>query len=114
MSLTFTKYQEFCRTTALYPEAGTGGQLALAYCGLGLGESGEIQGKLKKILRDDQGVVTEEKKKLLLDEMGDLVYYVSALATELSIPLERVFERNVQKLSDRKARGVIQGSGDNR
>jgi NTP pyrophosphatase (non-canonical NTP hydrolase) len=112
--LTFEEYQRISAETAVYPEVGTGSVLALCYLGLGLGEAGEIQGKLKKILRDDNGVISEEKRQGVLGELGDLLWYVSMLTDELGAGLEDVAEANISKLADRKIRGVLSGSGDNR
>lgn len=110
----FTDYQLATSATAVYPEVGTGSMLALAYVGLGLGESGEIQGKIKKILRDDGGTVTEEKRQAIRKELGDLLWYIARVADELGEPLETIAQDNVAKLLDRQGRGVLQGSGDDR
>lgn len=110
----FDDYQELTRSTAKYPEVGTGSFGALAYVGLGLGEAGEVQGKIKKIWRDDDGVLSPEKKTQILDELGDVLWYAARLADELGHSLNDVANANVHKLLDRKARGVIGGSGDNR
>lgn len=110
----FAAYQHSAAMTALYPDSGTGTALALAYVGLGLGEAGEIQGKIKKILRDDQGVLTEAARIAIAKEAGDLLWYVARLASEISIPLEVIAQMNLNKLHDRHQRGVIGGSGDDR
>lgn len=110
----FTDYQLVTGATAVYPEVGTGSQLALAYCGLGLGEAGEIQGKIKKILRDDGGVLTSEKRQMIEKEMGDNLWYLSQLANEMGSSLEQIALGNVDKLRDRRERGVLAGDGDDR
>ena len=107
-------YQARVAETAIYPHAGQGDILALAYVGLGLGEAGEIQGKIKKILRDDAGEVGEAVRIALAKEAGDLLWYVARLASEISIPLETIAEMNINKLADRRERGVLGGSGDDR
>lgn len=112
--LSFTDYQLKVAETAVYPEVGTGSQLALAYCGLGLGEAGEVQGKIKKVLRDDGGVVSDEKRELILSEVGDVLWYCARVCDELDSSLELVAQGNLDKLADRRERGVIGGSGDNR
>lgn len=112
--LSFTEYQLATASTAVYPGAGNGSMLALCYLGLGLGEAGEVQGKIKKILRDDEGVLSPEKRDQIGDELSDLLWYVARLSDELGLSLEQVAIRNMEKLADRKARGVIKGSGDNR
>lgn len=112
--ITFKEYQEGTAKTAVYPESGTGSMLALAYVGLGLGEAGEIQGKIKKVLRDDDGVLTTDKRDAIVKEIGDLLWYASQTATEINIPLGYIAEKNLAKLEDRAERGVLQGSGDDR
>ena len=106
------EYQEKTGTTAIYP--GKGDVLGLAYCGLGLGEAGEVQGKIKKILRDDAMVLSDEKREAILGELGDLLWYVAQTVSELGARLSDVAEGNLAKLADRADRGVLSGSGDNR
>lgn len=110
--LTFEAYQLKTAETAVYP--GQGELYGLVYVALGIGEAGELQGKVKKIMRDDKGVVTPEKKQAILDELGDVLWYAARIADELGVGLEDVAAANVAKLADRKERGVLQGSGDNR
>ena len=111
--MNFLDYQHETAKTAIYP-CGTTVE-ALSYTTLGLvGEASEIANKVKKILRDEGGVVTMNKKSELADELGDVLWYVSQLAKELGFNLEAVAKRNVAKLSDRAARGSLRGSGDNR
>jgi len=108
----FQTYQSNTAKTAIYP--GKGGIIGLLYCALGLGEAGEFQGKVKKVLRDDDGVVTDEKRSAMESELGDLLWYASQVASELGLSLDDVAQHNLDKLADRKARGVLGGSGDNR
>ena len=107
-------YQTKVATTAIYPDAGQGTALALAYVGLGLGEAGEVQGKIKKVIRDDGGVLDEAARIRIAKEAGDLLWYVARLASEISMPLEVIAEMNIGKLADRAERGVLTGSGDER
>lgn len=110
--MNFNEYQEKAKMTAGYPVIGGN---AYIYPALGLaGESGEVAEKVKKILRDDNGVVSEEKKAEIKKELGDVLWYVSEIARQLNIPLEDVATANIEKLTSRLARGVIGGSGDNR
>lgn len=103
-------YQDWTEKTAIYPK-----DAGLAYTIIGLtSEVGEVAGKFKKCLRDDAGILTEEKKQQLIDELGDVMWYVARVAAELKTPLEDVIQRNHDKLEDRLARDVIKGSGDNR
>ena len=107
-------YQAAVAGTAIYPDSGTGSALALAYVGLGLGEAGEVQGKIKKIIRDDGGVLGEATRIALAKEAGDLLWYVARLCSEISMPLATVAQMNLNKLADRRDRGVLGGSGDDR
>ncbi len=85
------------------------------YPTLGLsGETGEIAEKVKKIIRDDQGVITDEKRDQIAKEAGDVLWYLSQLATEIDYSLEDIAQMNLDKLASRSARGVLSGSGDNR
>lgn len=110
----FNNYQRDIAPVAIYPEAGTGSMMALAYVGLGLGEAGEIQGKIKKILRDNNGIIDDEVRLELAKEVGDLLWYVTRAAEELKYDLSEIAEMNVAKLQSRQARGVLGGNGDNR
>lgn len=112
--MNFAEYERRVAETAVYPHANEGDIVALSYVGLGLGESGEIQGKIKKILRDDNGVVDEAHCIALAKEAGDLLWYVTRLGAEIGIPLEVIATMNVNKLADRARRGVLGGSGDDR
>lgn len=107
----FTQYQEETKKTAIYPNRGDN----LSYPALGLtGEAGEVADKVKKIIRDDQGVITAQARHDIIGELGDVLWYLTTLATELKVDLEQVAIQNIRKIKDRKKRGVISGSGDNR
>jgi len=75
---------------------------------------GEVLGKIKKVLRDKNGEFTPETNQAIGDEIGDVLWYMAALARDLNLSLEDIADRNIAKLLDRRARNVIQGSGDNR
>lgn len=106
----FSDYQAAARATAIYPL-----QAAVTYPLFGLcGEVGELANKYKKVIRDDGGKLSDEKRAQLLDELGDIVWYVAALVSDLGGSLEEVAFNNIQKLRSRHERGVIQGDGDNR
>lgn len=108
----FFKYQNATRETAVYPHVDTGDIEALSYCALGLvGEAGEVANKIKKLLRDGD---TPELRRAARGELGDVLWYLARLADELGVSLSGVAEANLAKLHDRKARGVLGGSGDNR
>lgn len=106
------QYQRQAAETAVYPDVGRGTSLAVLYLGLGLGEAGEVQGKIKKIIRDDDGVLSDEKREVILDELGDVLWYVAMLARELGVSLETVAAHNLEKLASRAERGTLRGSGD--
>ena len=107
-------YQQEAVKTAIYPGARTGSITALAYLGLGLGEAGEVQGKIKKIIRDEGGVITDEARVGIMKELGDVLWYVALISEELDINLDDVASANIAKLADRHGRGVLGGSGDER
>ncbi len=109
--MTFKDYQIKSKKTAFYPNQGNN----FIYPTLGLtGEAGEVSEKIKKVLRDDQGIVSKEKKEEIKKELGDVLWYISQLATELGISLDNIAKNNLIKLFSRKKRGKLKGSGDNR
>lgn len=109
--MNLNEYQDKSKETAIYPNQGSN----YIYPTLGLvSEAGEIAGKIKKVIRDDDGIISEEKMEDIKKELGDVLWYVAQLATELKIPLNDVAEYNIEKLQSRMERGVIKGSGDER
>jgi NTP pyrophosphatase (non-canonical NTP hydrolase) len=114
MTLRMNEYQNATVATALYPGAGLGTVDAVVYCALGLGEAGEVQGKIKKIIRDDNSVITSQKRGEIAGELGDVLWYAARLAAELGYTLEEIAQGNLDKLEDRRARNVVGGSGDYR
>lgn len=107
----FDKYQKFTNSTAVYPKIGQ----KFVYPLIGLqGEVGEVSEKIKKIFRDDKGKISKEKKMEIAKELGDVVWYISQISTELGLKLSHIVQANIEKLSSRKERNVIHGSGDNR
>jgi len=108
--MTFDDYQEDAVKTAIYGE----GDLIL-YPTLGLvNEAGEVAGKVKKVLRDNDGEFDEERVNALADEIGDVLWYMAALARDIGWTLDSIAQKNLAKLKDRQERGVIKGSGDTR
>lgn len=132
--MTLDAYQVGAVGTAFYP--GQNEPIGLIYCALKMtGESGEFAEKVGKAIRDDGyaaaeavlgGVaenradlvwgdpLTNERREALAKELGDVLWYVAAAAKELGLTLGGVAQMNLDKLADRAARGVLQGSGDNR
>jgi NTP pyrophosphatase (non-canonical NTP hydrolase) len=102
-------YQTEASVYAIYPT-----HQALFYTALALGEAGEYQGKISKVIRDDGGRLTTERREECIDELGDCLWALSECARALGANLSEVASRNLEKLSSRKKRGVIGGSGDNR
>jgi NTP pyrophosphatase (non-canonical NTP hydrolase) len=105
------KYQTEALKTAVYPNMGSN----FPYPALGLaGEAGEVADKLKKVIRDNEGVLTDPVRDAVAKELGDVLWYVSVLAYELDYDLETIAQNNLAKLASRQERGVLTGSGDNR
>lgn len=102
------KYQELCQKTAVFPEV-----IELEYLTLGLvGEAGEIANKVKKVLRGDypEDAIREQ----IVDELGDVLWYVAMLARHFGVDMSDVAGRNLDKLQARLVNGTIRGTGDQR
>jgi NTP pyrophosphatase (non-canonical NTP hydrolase) len=109
----FNEYQDKCRKTAFYAHGKEG--LKVLYPTLGLtGESGEVAEKVKKLYRDKNGVIDDEFITNIKKELGDVMWYIAALCSDLNLRMEDVAKENIEKLLDRKSRGVLHGDGDNR
>jgi NTP pyrophosphatase (non-canonical NTP hydrolase) len=109
--MNFNDYQIKSRKTAKYPAIGH----ALIYPVLGLtNEAGEVAGKVKKIFRDKEGAIGEAERTALKGELGDVLWYLAQVCTELNLSLDEVAEHNLEKLYSRLERGKIGGEGDNR
>lgn len=94
-------YQNQAKRTAIYPQSHS--IIGLMYVALGLtGESGEIANDIKKTVRDDAGVLTLERKTQIVDEMGDVLWYLAMLCYELDTTLESVAVHNLAKLRKRQ------------
>ena len=107
----FNDYQSKSRKTAKYPAIGH----PVIYPALGLvNEAGEVAGKITKIFRDKGGEISEETRSALKAELGDVLWYIAQVATELSLSLDEIAEYNIAKLYDRLERGKIRGDGDHR
>lgn len=119
--MNFEKYQREAQQfdTFSYEEFIAGGgkisSLGMIEKVLGLaGEAGEVCDKIKKMIRDENGEVSEGKKMEIVKEMGDVLWYLAMVARYLGVSFEKVAELNIEKLTDRKKRNKIHGTGDNR
>ena len=109
--MNFNEYQQKARQTAIYPNRDNN----FIYPTLGLvGEAGEVAEKIKKVIRDNNGIITQEKKEEIKKELGDVLWYIANLAYELNIDLEDIAEGNIEKLFSRMERNKVHGDGDNR
>ena len=107
----FKTYQKKARFTAQYPNLGSNN----IYPTLGLvGEAGEVAEKVKKVIRDKNGIFDEESKKAIKKELGDVLWYLSNLCNEFNFSFEEVALLNLEKLKLRASKGKISGSGDDR
>jgi len=109
--MTAELYQYQATQTAIFPK-----EKALEYLALGLtSEAGEVAGKVKKLIRDGEDVEGFEMKKIAIShEIGDVLWYCAMMAREVGVPLNTIMRENLEKLHSRKARGTLQGSGDDR
>ena len=106
----FNSYQRSAARTAIYPE-----QHKVLYPALGLaGEAGEVANKVKKIIRDGTDKMPKDWREQLASEIGDVLWYCAALATDLNLSLGTIAAQNEAKLSGRLQAGTLSGSGDNR
>jgi len=114
----FNTYQAFALRIAQYPGVGEN----MVYPAMGVaGEAGELCDKIKKHWRNTNAhiadlptLLTAEQRQEIIKEMGDVLWYLAALANELDVQLGHVACMNIEKLQSRTARGVIKGEGDNR
>ena len=109
--MNFADYQTKSRKTAKYPAIGH----PVIYPTLGLAnEAGEVAGKIKKIFRDKNGIIGDDERAALRGELGDVLWYLAQVCTELELSLDEVAGHNIEKLYSRLERGKIGGDGDNR
>ena len=110
--LSLDEYQRLAHLTSLNTKIGGD---ALAYPVLGLaGEAGEVANKVKKIYRDNGGVLDEDRKLMVAKEIAGVLWYIAEVATVLGLDLSTVAALNLDSLRSRQARGVIGGNGDER
>jgi NTP pyrophosphatase (non-canonical NTP hydrolase) len=109
--MNFREYQKRVKETAIYPNVGNN----FVYPALGLaGESGEVCEKIKKVLRDQNGVMDADTKGNLVKELGDVLWYAAMICNELDLDFDLVAIRNLAKLAKRRTEGKLHGSGDER
>jgi NTP pyrophosphatase (non-canonical NTP hydrolase) len=108
--MNLNEYQKKANETAIYAP-----KWVVVYPALGLAsEAGEVAGKVKKFIRDDRGKFTDARRFQIRDELGDVLWYLTALAGDLGFDLEDIAKRNLHKLEKRQAENKIKGDGDNR
>ena len=113
--MTLDDYQQAANATAIYGDRITSPMDRVQYTVLGLnGEAGEVAEHIKKALRDDDGVVNDERRAKITKELGDVLWYLAQTATEIGVPLSEIAAGNVAKLTSRKERGVLNGAGSDR
>jgi NTP pyrophosphatase (non-canonical NTP hydrolase) len=109
--MTFEDYQDRAMKTAYYMRA----PIPWLYPALALAEeSGEVSGKLAKIIRDKGGVITDDDRMAIRKELGDVLWQLTALGQELGLDLHDIALTNVWKVENRAAMGTIHGEGDDR
>lgn len=109
----FNEYQKLATKTADF--TGIPATSPLMYTCMGLaGETGEVIEKVKKVMRNDNGVLTDEKRELIKLEIGGVLWYLSQVARLCDIPLDDAATANIAQLADRAKRGVIRSEGDTR
>jgi NTP pyrophosphatase (non-canonical NTP hydrolase) len=105
--------QEYQKRALATTEYGSGN--AIIYPALGMnGEAGEVAEKIKKVLRDKKGEFSDESKLEIAKEIGDVIWYCSALANDIGYTLDQIFSINIDKFESRRSRNVLSGNGDNR
>ena len=110
----FDEYQEKIREFDFY-EPGEVTDVGFVEKVLGLaGEAGETADKVKKLLRDKNGEISDEDRDEIVKELGDVIWYVASIARYLGVPFSEVARKNVEKLTSRKERNKLHGAGDNR
>lgn len=113
MSISFEAFQRLALENAIYPRHQN--DLDSVYPALGLTEeAGEVSGEVKKMIRDDGGVMTNDRRERIAEELGDVLWYIAAICRDVGVPMEDVAFGQLAKLKRRKAEGKIKGSGRDR
>lgn len=108
-------FQAECRKTAIYRNNMQSLQERMSYCVLGLtSEAGEVAGKLKKVMRDNNGYLGFQEAHDIRKEVGDVLWYCAMILDELQLTMGGCADTVLQKLAARQSNGTLQGSGDER
>ncbi len=91
------EYQCEAQKTSIYPALGLAG------------EAGEVANQVKKIIRDNDGQLTDDRKNKIIDELGDVLWYMAAIATDLELSLDMVAQGNLSKLEKRNSSSLVHG-----
>lgn len=78
------------------------------------GEAGEVAEHIGKMFRDDKGGLTKNRREKIIKELGDIQWYIAAIAKRIDVTLEEIAIVNLLKLKSRYERGVLNGDGDDR
>ena len=109
----FNEYQDLASKTAQFADRSS--EYKIMYSCMGLaGEAGEVIEKVKKVIRNHGGKMSAEQREAIKQEIGDVLWYLSQVARFCDIALDDAAKANVEKLADRRARGVIHSEGDKR
>ena len=108
--MTLNDYQAQAALFAFYNQSTSPMYPTLGLCG----EAGEVAEKVKKVIRDKGGVFTREDEYAICLELGDVLFYIATLARDMGYSLSDVAEFNIMKLTSRRDRGTLHGSGDDR
>lgn len=96
----FEEYQKIIEDFAVYPRETE--LTAISYLALGLnGEAGEVADQVKKAIRND-GIINAERREKIIDELGDVLWYVTRIAIEFDVAMAHIAEHNIEKLQNRK------------
>lgn len=108
--MNLNEYQEKAVSTAIYPS-----EMVIVYPALGLnGEAGEVAEKVKKMIRDNNGILSDEIRESIIKELGDVLWYVANTANDINASLDEIANVNIEKLNKRKQENKLKGSGDDR
>lgn len=131
MTIAPNQYQEKAVSTEIYTNAAVNFITGIAYAAIDVddatkalkmmycvgklnGEAGEAAEIVFKAFRGNEEHLNQDEIVKLAKELGDIQWYVANIAHLIGYKLEDIMQMNVDKLQDRKKRGVIHGHGDER